>query len=78
MIEALLRLPLPLREVLVLHHCLDLPVETVAAQTGVSPGTVKSRLSRGRDRLAALLDPDASPPVPELVPEPQEERHARP
>lgn len=25
-----------------LHHCLDLPVETVAAQTGVSPGTVKS------------------------------------
>jgi RNA polymerase sigma-70 factor (ECF subfamily) len=77
-IEALLRLPLPLREVLVLHHCLDLPVETVAAQTGVSPGTVKSRLSRGRDRLAALLDPDASPPAPELVPEPQEERHARP
>lgn len=40
-IEALLRLPL--REVLVLHHCLDLPVEAVAAQTGVSPGTVKSR-----------------------------------
>jgi RNA polymerase sigma-70 factor (ECF subfamily) len=77
-IEALLRLPLPLREVLVLHHCLDLPVETVAAQTGVSPGTVKSRLSRGRDRLAALLDPDASPPVPELVPESQEERHAQP
>jgi RNA polymerase sigma-70 factor (ECF subfamily) len=39
--------------VLVLHHCLDLPVETVAAQGGVSVGTVKSRLSRGRDRLAA-------------------------
>gem|GEM_PF-1339140 len=33
-IEALLRLPLPQREVLVLHHCLDLPVEAVAAQTG--------------------------------------------
>ena len=70
-IEALLRLPLPLREVLVLLHCLDLPVETVTAQTGVSPGTVKSRLSRGRDRLAALLDPDLSPPAPDLVPEPQ-------
>lgn len=52
MIEALLRLPLPLREVL------------------VSAGTVKSRLSRGRERLAALLDPDASPAVPELVPDP--------
>ena len=31
-IEALLRLPLPPREVLVLHHCLDMPVEPVAAR----------------------------------------------
>jgi RNA polymerase sigma-70 factor, ECF subfamily len=69
-VEALQRLPLPLREVLVLHHCLDLPVETVAAQTGVSVGTVKSRLSRGRERLAGLLDAEPS--------EPKEERHARP
>lgn len=73
-IEALLRLPLPLREVLVLHHCLDLPVELVAAQTGVRAGTVKSRLSRGRERLAALLDPDAPAPAPD----PEEERHVRP
>ena len=73
-VEALLRLPLPLREVLVLHHCLDLPVETVAAQPGVSVGTVKSRLSRGRERLAALLAPDPTP----AAPEPEEERHARP
>jgi RNA polymerase sigma-70 factor (sigma-E family) len=70
-IEALLRLPL--REVLVLHHCLDLPVEEVAAQTGVNVGTVKSRLSRGRERLAALLDPDP-PPTPTT----EEDRHARP
>jgi RNA polymerase sigma-70 factor, ECF subfamily len=69
-VEALQRLPLPQREVLVLHHCLDLPVETVAAQTGVSVGTVKSRLSRGRERLAALLNAEPS--------EPKEERHARP
>jgi RNA polymerase sigma-70 factor, ECF subfamily len=81
-IEALLRLPLPLREVLVLHHCLDLPVEAVAAQTGVSVGTVKSRLSRGRARLAALLHPDPSREVPETepapAPVPEEDRHARP
>jgi RNA polymerase sigma-70 factor (ECF subfamily) len=77
-VDALLRLPLPLREVLVLHHCLDLPVEAVAAQTGVSAGTVKSRLSRGRERLAALLHPDQSPAVPELAPGPEEDRHARP
>jgi RNA polymerase sigma-70 factor, ECF subfamily len=65
-IVALQRLPLPQREVLVLHHCLDLPVEAVAAQTGVSVGTVKSRLHRGREQLAALLGADA----------PEEERHA--
>jgi RNA polymerase sigma-70 factor (ECF subfamily) len=56
-IAALQRLPLPLREALVLHHCLDLPVEEVAAHTGVAAGTVKSRLSRGRERLAELLAP---------------------
>ena len=77
-VEALGRLPLAIREVLVLHHCLDLPVETVAAQTGVSPGTVKSRLSRGRERLAALLAPAPTPAAPEPAPEPEEERHARP
>jgi RNA polymerase sigma-70 factor (sigma-E family) len=79
-IEALLRLPLPLREVLVLHHCLDLPVDAVAAQTGVSVGTVKSRLSRGRERLATLLQPDPSREASETEPEPEpeEDRHARP
>jgi RNA polymerase sigma factor (sigma-70 family) len=73
-VEALGRLPLAMREVLVLHHCLDLPVETVATQTGVSVGTVKSRLSRGRERLAELLAPDLSR-EPEKE---EEERHARP
>ena len=71
-------LPLPLREVLVLHHCLDLPVELVAEQTGVSVGTVKSRLARGRERLAMLLRAGArgaGPDAPGVAPE--EERHAR-
>src|SRR5215218_6928567 len=72
-VEALGRLPLPMREVLVLHHCLDLPVETVATQTGVSVGTVKSRLARGRERLAELLAPAPSPESTQ-----KEERHARP
>jgi RNA polymerase sigma-70 factor (sigma-E family) len=77
-IAALQRLPLPLREVLVLHHCLDLPVELVAGQTGVSVGTVKSRLARGRERLAMLLRAGArgaAPDAPGVAPE--EERHAR-
>jgi len=33
--------------------------ETIAGRTGVSIGTVKSRVSRGRARLRHLLDPQA-------------------
>lgn len=77
-IVALQRLPLPLREALVLHHCLDLPVQAVAAQTGVSVGTVKSRLARGRERLAALLRTGTPWDVPDApLATPEEERHAR-
>lgn len=65
-IAALQRLPLVQREALVLHHCLDLPVDAVAAQTGVTAGTVKSRLARGREQLAVLLARET----------PEEERHA--
>jgi RNA polymerase sigma-70 factor (ECF subfamily) len=65
-VAALQRLPLAQREVLVLHHCLDLPVEAVAAHTGARVGTVKSRLARGREQLAALLGADT----------PEEGRHA--
>ena len=80
MIAALQALPLPLREVLVLHHCIDLPVDAVAAQLGVNVGTVKSRLYRGRERLVALLreetPPSDSKPAAEQAAE--EERHAQP
>ena len=44
------------REVVVLHYLADLPVADIAAQLGIPQGTVKSRLSRARDRLAGLLD----------------------
>lgn len=44
------------REAVVLHYLADLPVADVAAQLGVPEGTVKSRLSRARERLARLLD----------------------
>jgi RNA polymerase sigma-70 factor (ECF subfamily) len=42
--------------VVVLHYLADLPVADIAAQLGIPQGTVKSRLSRARDRLAGLLD----------------------
>ena len=54
-LTALRSLPLGQREAVVLHHMLDLSVETVAQQLGISTGTVKSRLSRARASLAPLL-----------------------
>ena len=50
------RLPLRHRQVLVLHYGADLPVEQVARQLRVPPGTVKSRLARARAALGAYLE----------------------
>ena len=44
------------REAIVLHYLADLPVADIAARLAVPVGTVESRLSRARDRLAGLLD----------------------
>jgi DNA-directed RNA polymerase specialized sigma24 family protein len=38
-----------------LHYLLDLDVATTAAVLEVSPGTVKTALSRAREKLAAAL-----------------------
>jgi RNA polymerase sigma-70 factor, ECF subfamily len=54
-VAALRSLPDAQRRALALHYLCDLSVEAVAEETGVSAGTVKSRLSRGRVALAALL-----------------------
>ncbi|MFI6331144.1 RNA polymerase sigma factor [Micromonospora chersina] len=55
LLAALRELPEGQRQALALHYLVDLPVDEVAATLGVSPGTVKSRLSRGRQALAVLL-----------------------
>ena len=52
---ALARLPMTLREVIVLHYVADLQVEQIASECGMSPGTVKARLVAGRRRLHAAL-----------------------
>ena len=54
-VAALRTLPDAQRRALALHYLCDLSVEAVASETGVSTGTVKSRLSRGRAALAAVL-----------------------
>ncbi len=58
LVAALRELPPEQRDAIALHHLLDLPVDDVARQTGVSPNTVKARLTRGRRRLAELLGTD--------------------
>jgi len=60
LVAALRQLPEAQRRAIVLHHVADLPVRTVAAEVGVSEGTIKARLSRGRTALAELLAHDAN------------------
>ncbi|HZB49599.1 MAG TPA: sigma-70 family RNA polymerase sigma factor [Mycobacteriales bacterium] len=64
LVAALRRLPAPQRESVALHHLADLPVAEVAELTGVPVGTVKTRLARGRARLAELLADDAGGTAP--------------
>jgi RNA polymerase sigma factor (sigma-70 family) len=52
---ALARLPLELREVIILREIEDLSYKEISNVTGVPAGTVMSRLARARNRLADLL-----------------------
>ena len=55
-VEALAQLDRDQREVVVLHYLADVRVSEIARELGIPEGTVKSRLSRARTRLADLLD----------------------
>jgi RNA polymerase sigma-70 factor (ECF subfamily) len=57
---ALRRLPERQREALALHYLADLSLEQIAARTGAPVGTVKARLSRGRNGLRELLVDEAT------------------
>ncbi len=58
--RALAALSLVQRQVVVLHHLLDLSVEETAAELGIPVGTAKSRLFRARAALAPLLAEEVS------------------
>ena len=57
-VRALRALPRQQREVLALHHLADLSVADIARELRLPSGTVKSRLSRGREALAHTLRAD--------------------
>ncbi|MFC9589045.1 SigE family RNA polymerase sigma factor [Streptomyces sp. NPDC056944] len=56
LVEALRGLPPQQRRTLALHYLCDMSVDQVAAETGLSTGTVKTHLSRGRAALAHRLE----------------------
>jgi RNA polymerase sigma-70 factor, ECF subfamily len=70
LVEALGRLPLRQRQVLVLHHGVGLPVDQIARQLRVPVGSVKAWLARGRAAMARWLADTQEP-------ERQEDGHAR-
>lgn len=55
LVEALLRLPIKYREVLILHYYDDYKVREIAELLQVSENTIKTRLTRGREKLKPLL-----------------------
>jgi RNA polymerase sigma-70 factor, ECF subfamily len=57
--RALASLPPHYRDVVILYEMHDLSYVDIAQVCGIDIGTVRSRLSRGRSRLAALLAPMA-------------------
>lgn len=56
LMDALRAIPMQYREVIVLHYVHGLSVTEIAVETEIPVGTVKTRLARGRRRLAVLLD----------------------
>lgn len=56
LVAGLAQLPEAQRRALIMHHMGGWSVAEIADVEGVAEGTVKSRLARGRQRLAVLLD----------------------
>jgi RNA polymerase sigma-70 factor (ECF subfamily) len=54
--QALAQLPDEYREAVVMHDIGGVPYDEIATLTGAAIGTVKSRISRGRRKLAGLLE----------------------
>jgi len=60
--EALAALPFEQKVAFVLSEIQELPLEEIAQMEGVPLGTIKSRISRAKDKLRSLLRPTAEQP----------------
>ena len=60
-LQALHRLPVTHRVVVVMHYYLDLDLATIAKELDIPVGTVKSRLGRARAELGTLLTEEYQP-----------------
>jgi len=56
LVRALTRLPVDQRTVIVLRYHLDWSIDAIAGALECAPGTVKSRLHRGLQRLETMLE----------------------
>ena len=61
LIDALAKLPVEQRAVVVLRHYCDWSVAEVAAALNISEGTVKSRSNRGLEKLRVILAEEVNP-----------------
>ncbi len=57
-LEEVLKLPIKYRTAIHLHYYMGYSVEEIAKMTDTNPSTVKTRLSRGRERLKNTLKAD--------------------
>jgi RNA polymerase sigma-70 factor (ECF subfamily) len=55
--DALVQLPMEFRAAVVLRDLCDLDYAEIASVLDIPPGTVRSRIARGRAQLARLLEP---------------------
>ncbi|MCU9614345.1 sigma-70 family RNA polymerase sigma factor [Caldibacillus lycopersici] len=53
--QALLRLPIKFREVIILFYYQDMSIETIAEVLNISASTVKTRLFRARKKLSKII-----------------------
>ena len=67
--RALMALPEPFREAVVLREFEELSYAQIAEITGVPTGTVMSRLARARQRLKSLLVEDGTEDAPDAIKE---------